>query len=327
MNIKKWVRAVQGVGVLGGLVLLALMVTRASASVTLSSFAAQSGTTSITVTWTTATEINNLGFNLLRSNNATSGFGQINPNLIPGCAGCVNGDSYSYADTTAPSGQTMYYKLQSVSSSGSKQNFGPVSAMMGTAATATPTPSATSTTGPTATRTRVPTGTPPPSATRTTIAPSGTGTATATVATMTPVWTATDLPTEVAFDPGTGDTGDTGDTATPTKFARAANPPAPPRGPSPNTGTATATGAAAESTAPAATLVAALETSTRVASRTRVAARIETNAPAASQPAPAEPGQGPSVLITAGVLFAGLMGVGLVMALGGILFWYLRRYR
>ncbi len=135
---------------------------RASASVTISSFKAQAQGAAIQLVWTTATEVDNAGFYVLRSNSASSGYAQITASLIPSkCVGCVTGASYSYTDSAIAAGQTYYYKLESVDTRGGRHQFGPVTAGS-SAPTATPvassTPLKTKTPGasPTALRTNTP---------------------------------------------------------------------------------------------------------------------------------------------------------------------------
>jgi hypothetical protein len=142
--------------------LLALLPTRAHAAVTVSSFKAQAQAAKIELTWTTASEINNVGFNLLRSNAAAGTFTRINANLIPTqCLGCIAGSSYSYGDSSVALGQTYFYKLQSVDNRGGTQLFGPASAAV-SAPTATATRSPTGTPSPTRVASSTPTATPVP---------------------------------------------------------------------------------------------------------------------------------------------------------------------
>ncbi len=149
------------------LALVMLAPPRASAAVTISSFTAQAKAPQIQVAWTTATEINNAGFNLLRSTTQSGTYAQI-AGLIPAKnPGSILGASYSYSDGAVTSGQTYFYKLVSVENSGATQQFGPVSASLPAPATATATPlppTATSTLAPTAvpTATSTPTSTPIP---------------------------------------------------------------------------------------------------------------------------------------------------------------------
>ncbi|MGB8647832.1 MAG: hypothetical protein WCF84_21540 [Anaerolineae bacterium] len=95
-------------------------------AVTLGGFSAAWQGTRVQVQWNTLSEINNLGFNLLRSTSATGPFTQINARLIPGCAGCSTGQSYSYADANVTANTTYYYKLAAMDKSGATQLFGPV---------------------------------------------------------------------------------------------------------------------------------------------------------------------------------------------------------
>jgi hypothetical protein len=165
------------------LVLMAFVPTRAFAAVTISSFTAKPDAPHIEIDWTTATEINNAGFNLLRSTSQNGTFTQI-AGLIPAkYPGSVIGASYSYTDGAVTAGQTYFYKLVSVESGGATQQFGPVSASVAVPATATPTATATSTP-------------PPPTATVTPQLPTALPTETS-LSTSTPIppATATSLPT------------------------------------------------------------------------------------------------------------------------------------
>ena len=161
----------------------------ASAAVTVSSFSAQRQATQIAVNWSTASEINNVGFNLYRSTSAGQRRdAKINASVIPSqCLGCIAGASYSFTDTGAGSSQTVYYTLESVDASSSTQLFGPASATASATATMTPIPA-------TATRTATPslvpasstpTATQPSTATRTLLP--GTRTPTRAAASSTPL--------------------------------------------------------------------------------------------------------------------------------------------
>jgi hypothetical protein len=179
--------------------LLVLTFGRASAAVTITSFTAKAKTASILLEWKTASEVSNAGFNLYRSTSSSGPWtNKINSNLIPGCPGCLLGGSYSFDDTSAPNGQTSYYKLESVEFSGGTQQFGPVSATAGAQA-ASPTPTRTSTRTPTTvpTATRTPTATSVAAPTNTPVVP--TATAPAATTTRAPNATATTPPTRVAF--------------------------------------------------------------------------------------------------------------------------------
>jgi hypothetical protein len=174
---------------------------RVSAAVTITGFNAKAQNSQIVLGWQTLSETNNAGFNLYRS---TSPFGpwtsKINSSLIPVCSGCsVMGGTYSQTDGSASAGKIYYYRLESVELSGGTQQFGPVSAQIAAAATATSvaTPTRTGTVPPTATNTPTPI---PGTATNTPVP----GTATPTVYSSptpfgTPPPTETPFPTRIAY--------------------------------------------------------------------------------------------------------------------------------
>ncbi len=142
-------KILRGLGVL--LIVAGFASARAHAAVTVASFRAHASGAQVRLTWTTASELGNLGFNILRSPANGASYVRLNAALIPSqCLGCVGGASYAYVDANA-AGQTFWYKLQSVASDGRTELFGPVT-VGNTAPTAavTPTPSPTATRAPTA---------------------------------------------------------------------------------------------------------------------------------------------------------------------------------
>jgi hypothetical protein len=69
---------------------------RVSAAVTISSFDAKWQSGKVAVNWKTATELNNVGFNILRSTSPNGSFSKVNSTPIPTqCLGCITGTSYS----------------------------------------------------------------------------------------------------------------------------------------------------------------------------------------------------------------------------------------
>lgn len=177
--------------------IFAVTFARVSANVKLESLSAKGEAGKITVSWKTATEINNAGFNVLRSESAAGTFAKVNANLIASnCIGSVAGCSYSYSDTSVTPGKTYYYRLESIETGGAKQTTTPVPASLAaptatptTVKTATPTATRTNTTAPTATRTN------------TSLPPTATNTVPPGFPTLTPVPTATPTPQKVAAAP------------------------------------------------------------------------------------------------------------------------------
>ena len=100
----------------------------------LASFAAVPAATGVTLAWTTGAEINNAGFNVLRSTQASGGFAKVNGTLIASKAAAPAGASYTWSDPTAVSGKTYYYELQDVDTSNVATLHGPVAVNVGPAA-------------------------------------------------------------------------------------------------------------------------------------------------------------------------------------------------
>jgi len=110
--------------------LIALLgASHALAAVTLASFTAAGGDGQVLLEWETASEINNIGFNLWRSTSQAGGYVRLNAWLIPSKAlGSVVGADYDYTDREVINGTTYYYKLESIATDGSSEFHGPISA-------------------------------------------------------------------------------------------------------------------------------------------------------------------------------------------------------
>jgi hypothetical protein len=96
--------------------------------VVLLSFTATGLQDSVLVQWTTASEIDHEGFNLLRSEAAAGPYARINAALIPGTGDPFSGADYSYTDLDVVTGKRYFYKLEAVDITGLGERFGPVSA-------------------------------------------------------------------------------------------------------------------------------------------------------------------------------------------------------
>jgi len=98
------------------------------AAVDLISFSASSGNGTIELTWETAAEIDNLGFNVYRAGSADGVRSRINSALIPSQApGSAVGATYTFVDESASPGVTYYYWLEDVDIYGVATVHGPVS--------------------------------------------------------------------------------------------------------------------------------------------------------------------------------------------------------
>jgi len=96
--------------------------------VKLSSFEALAGDASVRLEWTTASELQNLGFHLYRSLSAEGPFERITPSLIPGLGSSPSGANYSYRDTGLENGRVYFYRLEDIETTGKTTLHGPVSA-------------------------------------------------------------------------------------------------------------------------------------------------------------------------------------------------------
>jgi len=96
--------------------------------VTLSSFTISPSTdeNGAEVKWTTASEIDNEGFNIWRSTTKDGEYTLVNNELIPGEGGVTTPHSYTFTDSTAQAGVTYYYKLEDVDADGTKTMHGPL---------------------------------------------------------------------------------------------------------------------------------------------------------------------------------------------------------
>ncbi len=89
--------------------------------VTLSSVRADLSEGSVFVKWTTASEMENAGFYVLRSREKGSGFLRVSPALIPGAGTTSEGQTYTYRDTMVQLNVPYYYRLEEVSLSGERR--------------------------------------------------------------------------------------------------------------------------------------------------------------------------------------------------------------
>ncbi len=96
--------------------------------VTLASFTATPHAGYVLVEWETASEIDNAGFNVWRSEAEAGTYTSLNTHLIPARGGPTTGASYSYDDEAVTNGVTYWYKLEDVDTHGASTFHGPASA-------------------------------------------------------------------------------------------------------------------------------------------------------------------------------------------------------
>jgi len=94
----------------------------------LSSFTATPLNSAVLLEWETETELDNEGFNLLRSEEEYGQYVKINRNFIPSKGDAGFGAEYSYTDYDVENGVTYYYFLEEVDFYGKSTLHGPVSA-------------------------------------------------------------------------------------------------------------------------------------------------------------------------------------------------------
>jgi hypothetical protein len=82
--------------------------------VDLASFEAESGRRGVKLLWSTASEIDNAGFLLLRSNSPDGPYAPVTPSLIPAQGSSISGASYEYEDRTVHRRNVYYYDLVDV---------------------------------------------------------------------------------------------------------------------------------------------------------------------------------------------------------------------
>ncbi len=96
--------------------------------VEMASYQARLEKNSVVLTWKTATEINNVGFNILRRDQADfsviASYTDIPSLRSPGTS--IAGGRYAYTDATVSRGETYEYMIEEVSSDGRTKRYGPI---------------------------------------------------------------------------------------------------------------------------------------------------------------------------------------------------------
>ena len=93
--------------------------------VQLSSFSPRRNTSTgvVTIEWATESELNNAGFNIMRSETKKGEFKVINVKMIQGAGTTSEKQNYSYIDTTAKPNVAYYYQIEDISFDGKHRNL------------------------------------------------------------------------------------------------------------------------------------------------------------------------------------------------------------
>ena len=77
----------------------------------------------VIITWATESELDNAGFNILRSSSRSGEFTRINSQLIPGAGTTGEKNTYTWTDTSAKPNVVYYYQIQDVSLDGAHRTL------------------------------------------------------------------------------------------------------------------------------------------------------------------------------------------------------------
>ncbi|NQT26783.1 T9SS type A sorting domain-containing protein [candidate division KSB1 bacterium] len=99
--------------------------------VELLSFTVRTEDQAVLLEWETASEVDNAGFNILKSRDYSADYEQANSTLIPGMGNTSESHEYSFTDVNVELGNTYYYKLESVDVEGKTSLMGPVAIPVG----------------------------------------------------------------------------------------------------------------------------------------------------------------------------------------------------
>jgi hypothetical protein len=92
------------------------------------SFTATPYRKAVILEWQTESEIDNIGFNLYRSESEKGGYIRINESLIPAEGSPPQGASYEFVDSDVKNRKTYWYKLEDVDLNGTATMHGPITA-------------------------------------------------------------------------------------------------------------------------------------------------------------------------------------------------------
>jgi hypothetical protein len=88
--------------------------------------AAEPETYDNTIRWATASEVDNFGFDVFRSESEDGPFEKLNDRVIEGAGTSDEPQRYQFVDDTIDPRKTYYYYVESISMSGTRERFTPV---------------------------------------------------------------------------------------------------------------------------------------------------------------------------------------------------------
>ena len=106
----------------------AFFATQKTTEIELSSFMSKASNGRVKLEWVTESEIDNVGFNIYRSETENGTYTPINAALIPAKGSATQGAKYVFTDNIAKNRKTYFYKLEDVDFAGVSTFHGPVSA-------------------------------------------------------------------------------------------------------------------------------------------------------------------------------------------------------
>jgi hypothetical protein len=127
VEINLFTQGITNIGGIGGSAFQAQVVPP-STLIELSSFTADGFNRKVLIAWSTASEIDNSGFNILRAESQSGPFSKINDSLISAQGSPTMGASYEFVDEDVKNRKTYYYKLEDIDLNGQSTMHGPVSA-------------------------------------------------------------------------------------------------------------------------------------------------------------------------------------------------------
>jgi hypothetical protein len=79
-----------------------------------------------TIKWSTASEVDNFGYDVFRGDKEEGPFSRLNPTIIAGAGTVDEPRHYQYVDETIEAGREYWYYVESVSLAGVREKFTPV---------------------------------------------------------------------------------------------------------------------------------------------------------------------------------------------------------